>query len=248
NMSKTLLPALLPGIWLFLSGIPSISRAESIKLLVQEFPPFTFTDLKTEEITGVLTDKVQEIMRRAHEAPSIRSTSLVRAMQATRNDDNTCMFGFRHTQERAPQFLWIGPLIAEDWVLFGRKSDTHNFKTPEEAKPYSIGSYKNSATGLEMAGLGYNMQFAREDQDNPRLLFNNRIDFWIAPEIHGMLIAQQQGYANDIKRIVKYKSIDMHMLCNLHMDKHRIELFNKLNRDIDSDGTMTKILHKYGIR
>jgi len=38
------------------------------------------------------------------------------------------------------------------------------------------------------------------------------------------------------------------MLCNINIDKQRIELFNKLNKELDNDGSTDKLLKKYGIR
>ena len=79
-------------------------------------------------------------------------------------------------------------------------------------------------------------------------MVNKRLDYWIVSELHGMYIAEQQGVAKDIATAIKYKTIELNMLCNIHMDKQRIELFNKLNKAIDADGTMGKILRKNGIK
>jgi polar amino acid transport system substrate-binding protein len=229
------------------TAVPS-AQAAGIKLIIQEFAPFTHTDPRSGEITGFLTDKVEEIMKRAGESYSITSTSLARGMAATTNEDNTCLFGFRRTPERESAFKWVGPLTADTWVLYARKGDSRSLKTFEDAKPYSIGSYRNAATGLQLAEQGYRVQFAGQDEDNPRLLVNGRLDYWIVSELHGMYQAQQQGYWNEISKAIKYKSMDLYMLCNARMDKQRIDNFNAINKELDHDGTMEKLLHKYGVK
>ncbi|MFZ6754947.1 substrate-binding periplasmic protein [Undibacterium sp. Dicai25W] len=228
--------------------IPALAQAESIKLVIQEFAPFTYTDPKTGEIKGFLVDKVIEIMKRAGETPSVTSTSLARGLNATMNEENTCLFGFRRTPERESFYKWVGPLTTDNWVLYTRKDDTRVLKHVEDAKPYAIGSYRNAATGIQLTEQGYHIVFAGEDEENPRLLINKRIDYWIVSELHGMYIAAQQGFAKDIVPAIKYKNIELNMLCNVHMDKQRIELFNKINKNIDNDGTMDKILRKNGIK
>jgi len=228
--------------------VPAISHAETIKLLIQEFAPFTHTDIKTGEIQGALTEKVQEILKRAGDNYNIGSTSLARGLQSTLNDDNTCLFGFRRTPERENSFKWVGPLVTDNWVLYGRKTDNRLLKNFEDAKPYSIGSYKNAATGLQLHEQGYKIEFSNQDEDNPRLLVNGRLDYWIVSESHGMVIAQQQGFGHEIARAIKWKSIELNMLCNVRMDKQRIELYNKINKELDNDGTMEKIMRKYGIK
>ncbi len=231
-----------------LTFLPLVAQAESIRLIVQEYAPFTHTDFQSTAIHGFVTDKVAEIMRRADETYTITSTSLARGYQAALNEENTCLFAFRRTPDREKYFKWVGPLATDTWVLYGRKNDTRVLKSLEDAKPYAIGSYKNAATGLDLQEQGYRIQFAGQDDDNPRLLLNGRLDYWIVSELHGMFLAQQQGYWNDIGKALKYRSIDLYMLCNAKMDKQRIDHFNQLNNDIDHDGTMEKLVHKYGIK
>ncbi|MFZ6655054.1 substrate-binding periplasmic protein [Undibacterium sp. TJN19] len=231
-----------------LAALPALAHAENMKLLIQEFAPFTHTDPKTGEIQGALTEKMLEIVRRAGDTSTISSTSLARGLHAALNEDNTCLFGFRRTPDRENFYKWVGPLVNDNWVLYGRKNDGRVLKNFEDAKPYSIGSYKNAATGLQLSEQGYKIEFASQDEDNPRLLVNNRLHYWIVSESHGMAIAQQQGFGNDIVRAVKYKSIELNMLCNIRMDKQRIDLYNKINKDLDNDGTMEKIMRKYGIK
>jgi len=228
--------------------LPALASAESIKLVIQEYPPFSYTDPKTTEIRGFLVDKVMEIMKRAGETPNITSTSLARGLNATMTEENTCLFGFRRTPERENAYRWVGPLTTDAWILYGRKDDTRLLKHVEDAKPYAIGSYRNAATGIQLTELGYHIVFAGEDEENPRLLINKRLDYWIVSQLHGMYIAEQQGFAKEITPAIKYKNIELNMLCNVHMNKQRIDLFNKINKNIDNDGTMDKILRKNGLK
>jgi polar amino acid transport system substrate-binding protein len=102
-------------------------------LLIQEYAPFSYTEAKTGEIRGFVTDKIIEIMKRAGETADISSTSLARGLNATLNDDNTCLFAFRRTPERENLFKWVGPLTNDNWVLYGRKNDSRvlkNLKMP----------------------------------------------------------------------------------------------------------------------
>ncbi|GGC95058.1 substrate-binding periplasmic protein [Undibacterium terreum] len=229
-------------------GAPVLAQAEDIKLYIQEFAPFTHTDYQSTEIHGFVTDKVVEIMKRANESYTITSTSLARGYQAALTEDNSCLFAFRRTPDREKYFKWVGPVATDNWVLYGRKNDTRMLKSLEDAKSYNIGSYKNAATGLYLQEQGYKIQFASQDDDNPRLLVNGRLDYWIVSELHGMFLAQQQGYWNDISKAVKYRSIDLYMLCNAKMDKQRIDNFNQLNADLDRDGTAEKLMRKYGVK
>ena len=228
--------------------LPGIGKAESIKLVIQEFPPFSYTETTSAEIHGFLVDKVLEIMKRAGETPSLSSTSLARGLNATLSAENTCLFGLRRTPERENLYKWVGPLTTDTWILYARKEDQRVLKRFDDAKPFAIGSYRNAATGLQLAEQGYHIVFVGEDEENPRLLINKRLDYWIVSELHGMYIAEQQGFGKQIVPAIKYKNIELNMLCNLHMDQQRIDLFNKINKILDNDGTMDKILRKNGLK
>jgi hypothetical protein len=51
-----------------------------MRLLIQEYAPFSYTRKKTGEIRGFVTDKIMEIMKRA-ETTDISSTSLARGAE-----------------------------------------------------------------------------------------------------------------------------------------------------------------------
>ncbi len=231
----------------YLVLLPAFARAENIQLIIQEFAPYGYTNPKTKEIQGYLTEKVQEMIKRTGATSSISSTSLARGLRATKTETNTCLLNLRRTPDRENLFAWVGPLTTTDWVLYGKNSDDHILKTIEDAKPFRIGSYKGSATGIELAEQGYKIEFAASDDENPNLLTINRIDYWIVAEHRGMYIAQEQGYGGDISRVAKYKSMELYMLCNKNMSKKKLDQLNRINKEIENDGTMQKILRKYGI-
>lgn len=233
-------------LFLLLSSLASpLVWAGQLRLYLQEFTPFTYTDNKNSTFHGILTDKVAEIMKRAGLTYQFNSTSLARGLHAIQNDEQACLFGFRRTPERESQYSWVGPLISDNWVLYGKKSQHPPIKTFEESKAYLVGSYKNAATGLQLAEQGYRINFASQDSDNPRLLTLGRIDFWIVSELHGLTLAQQQNLDQDIVKVLKYRHIDLYMLCHQKFDKAQIDLFNKINKDVDNDGTMDKLIRKY---
>jgi hypothetical protein len=73
-------------------------------------------------------------------------------------------------------------------------------------------------------------------QQTHRLLGGFRITWYV--------VGTTTGFANDIVRAARYKNIELNMLCNIRMDKQRIDLFNKINRDLENDGTMEKLMRK----
>jgi polar amino acid transport system substrate-binding protein len=113
--------------------LPAAVRAENIQLIIQEFAPYGYTNPKTKEIQGYLTEKVQEIIKRAGTTSSITSTSLARGLQTTITEANTCLLNLRRTPDRENLYAWVGPLTTTEWVLYGRNSDERILKSIEDA-------------------------------------------------------------------------------------------------------------------
>lgn len=63
-----------------------------------------------------------------------------------------------------------------------------------------------------------------------------------------MYIAPQQGYGADISNVASYQTIDLYMLCSKNISKKKLAQLNRINKEIDDDGTMQKLLRQYGIR
>ena len=62
-----------------------------------------------------------------------------------------------------------------------------------------------------------------------------------------MYIVQQQGYGADINNVAKYKTIDLCMICSKNISKKKLAQLNRIDKEIDDNGTMQKLLIQYGI-
>ncbi len=131
------------GLACILTTQPNLLKAEN--LVTEDYPPFNIVNPKTGEVTGMSTEKVQELMKRADEKYTIAAYPWSRAVQMAQNNPETCVFSTSRTPGRETLYKWVGPLVRNNWTIFARADDTRRPKTLEDLRTYVIGGYRNDA-------------------------------------------------------------------------------------------------------
>ncbi|MCU6434395.1 ABC transporter substrate-binding protein [Undibacterium sp. Jales W-56] len=220
-------------------------RSPTLNLTTEDYPPFNMIAPKTGVISGISTEKVVELMRRAGETYVIAGYPWARAFQMGLKEENTCVFSTTRTPEREAKFKWVGPLVKNNWFIFARANDPRAPKTLEELRPYIVGGYRNDAVAEFLAARGFKIELANKDSDNPRKLLHNRFDFWATGELLGIAILKQQGLSEQIVPLFEFHQTELYLACNLGMEQSRIDRFSQILREMEKDGTAAAIEHKY---
>jgi len=231
---------------LFLCQLASSGSALKAETLVTEDnPPFNIVNIKTGEITGISTEKIQELMKRADEKYTIGAYPWSRAVQMTQNNPDTCAFSTTRTPGRENLYKWVGPLIKNNWVIFARADDTRRPKNIDDLRTFVIGSYRNDAKAEYFSLKGIETDLANNDSDNPRKLLAGRFDFWVSGELHGMELLKQQGLTKMIVPLFTFNQVDMYLACNLNIAQEKVDKWNQILKNMDKDGTSSAIEKKY---
>jgi polar amino acid transport system substrate-binding protein len=232
--------------WLGIIGIwPVLAAAGAISLVTEDYPPFNFVNAKSGEISGISTEKVQELMRRAGEKFTLAAYPWARSVQMAQNNPDTCVYSTSRTPGREALYKWIGPLVRNNWTVYARADDTRRPHSLEDLRPYVIGGYRNDAISEFFSLKGFNTELANADADNPRKLLYGRFDFWATGELLGAEILRQQGLSKMIVPLFSFNQVDMYLACYLGMDAARVERLNQLLREMEKDGTNAAIEKKY---
>jgi polar amino acid transport system substrate-binding protein len=222
------------------------AQAAALHLVTEDYPPYNMVDAKTRAITGISTDKVAEIMRRAGESYSLAAYPWSRAFHMGQSDADTCVFSTARTPQREKLFRWVGPLVSRyTWVIFGRADDSRRPQSLEELRPFVIGAYRKGAAAEFLAAKGFNTDLANYDSDNPRKLLYGRFDFWAAGKSHGQAILQNQGLSAQVLPLFEFHRGEMYLACQRSMDEERVERYNRILREMEKDGTAAAIERKY---
>ncbi|MFZ6744013.1 substrate-binding periplasmic protein [Undibacterium sp. JH2W] len=214
-------------------------------LVTEDYPPFNIVNPKTGEVTGISTEKVQELMRRAGEKYSITAYPWARSIQMAQNNPDTCVFSTSRTPGREQLYKWVGPLVKNNWVIFARADDTRHPKSLEDLRIYVIGSYRNDAIAEYFSLKGFNTELASTDADNPRKMLAGRFDFWASGELLGWEILKQQGLTKMVIQLFTFNQTEMYLACNTSMSQAKIDKWNQILKEMEKDGTSTAIEKKY---
>ncbi|MFZ6778080.1 substrate-binding periplasmic protein [Undibacterium sp. Ji83W] len=236
----------IPRLCVFVLSTVLISPVHAQEILVTEdYPPFNIVNPKTGEVTGLSTEKVQELMRRAGEKYSITAYPWARSIQMAQNNPETCVFSTSRTPGREQLYKWVGPLVKNNWVIFARADDTRHPKTLEDLRVYVIGSYRNDAIAEYFSLKGFNTELASTDADNPRKMLAGRFDFWASGELLGWEILKQQGLSKMIVQLFTFNQTEMYLACNTTMSQAKIDRWNQILKEMDKDGTNAAIEKRY---
>lgn len=202
--------------------------AADIRLVTEEYPPFNMT--YNGKITGLATELVEATFQKAGISYSLELLPWARAYSMAETTPGTCVYSTTETPERKDKFLWVGPLVSNDWVLMGRAEGGPSVSKLEDAKSHTIGGYNGDAIAVFLEQQGYKVELSPRDDLNPAKLANGRIDFWATGSESGPYLAQQMG-VKGLKTVTSFKSTVMSLACNKGTDP---AIIAKLRTSLDA--------------
>jgi polar amino acid transport system substrate-binding protein len=214
--------------------------AENLILTTEESPPFNMTI--SGKITGAATDAVEEISKRSGVGIKISMLPWERAYDMAQKDPNTCVYSTTRTPAREAIFKWVGPLVANKWVLYA-KADAKPVGSIEETKSAKIAGYRGDAIANFLKEGGYKVEETTNDSQNPEKLVAGRVDYWATTEVRGALLVKEKKITG-IKPILTFKEVQLYLACGKSVADDTIKKMNDAVAAMTSDGTLAKFVKK----
>jgi polar amino acid transport system substrate-binding protein len=214
--------------------------------------PFTFLDTKTNSIQGVMVDLIQAIAKDQGFTVEIQGmpfNTLIPSLQTSKIDIISCALGI--TPQRAEVVDFSSPVYTygEGVVVSGK--DTNEYKSYDEFKGELVGVQVGTVwqEPLKKTGIFKEVRAYDSMADAIRDVSLGRIKaaFGDYP-----IVAYQisQGVHKDVRLVKGIKpllTVDIGMAVRKG-DKANLEKLNKSLAKLKADGTMDKILSKYGLK
>ena len=221
------------------ASIATTSIADtSLTLLTEEYPPYNYTE--NGEIVGSATELVQEAMAAAGVSYTIESLPWARAFSTAQKQPETCVFTTNITDKRRPLFKWISPLLANQMVLVARADNPVSISSLEDARSYSIGTYKDDVAETHMKDAGMNIVSTSKEELNIKKLKAGRIDLWVT-------FRERLSLLND-PELVEVFMVDetvAGVACNLSVDDATIARIQGSRDTLIASGRAAEISAKY---
>ncbi|WP_199102096.1 ABC transporter substrate-binding protein [Aquitalea sp. ASV11] len=219
------------------------TAAPPLRILTEDYPPFNMMG-SGGRISGLSTDIVQELFKRAGTSYGIELLPWIRAFNLTVLETNTCLYSTTRNDAREHQFKWIGPLVENPWVLYARADNHHAILALEDVRRFKIGGYAGDATSQFLIDRGFDVDLANSDQLNVRKLLAGRIDFWATGKYLGAsLLAREK--VSQLKPVLTFNTTLLYLACNPAMPDSQVQALNELLRSMQRDGTLARLNAKY---
>ena len=222
--------------------------ASALTLLTEENPPLNYTE--NNQITGMGTDVVREISRRAHVPIKIEVMVWADAYKRVQIDKETCLYSTARLPNRELVFKWVGPIAVNKWGLFAKSGFSQPIKTLADVRPYRIGGVTRDAKTEYLKQNGVTNIFEVDDDklNPPKLTLNRkepqRIDLWITSVARAKEIAAQ-AKVPDVKLVFLVREMDSYLACNPRTSDATLKALSAALSEMKKDGTYRKIMDRY---
>jgi len=176
-------------------GMASLARAETLKVLTEEFPPYNYTE--NGAITGFSTEVVQAVLKEVKLQGEFQSMPWARAYETAQNTDNVLIYSIGRNPQREKLFKWVGVIAPTQYYLFSLPQRKLKFERLDQAKPYQIATVNEDVGEQFLMARGFvkgkNLQSSVKYELNYEKLKWGRVDLWIMTELVAVYLARQAG-------------------------------------------------------
>jgi len=154
--------------------------AHALELGTADDPPHNM-QTKDGTVIGLVTEKVEEAMRRTRTPYHIEFLPWARALTYAQERAQHCVFSAARTPEREALFKWVGPLAQIDWVLYAL-AEQKKPASLQELRHELIGGGVKNVTADWLARQGYRVDYSVSEDANIQKLLHGRVKYWASSD------------------------------------------------------------------
>ncbi|MRI35407.1 amino acid ABC transporter substrate-binding protein [Endozoicomonas sp. OPT23] len=225
----------------------SAVASDKLKLMTENYPPFNYSTegknfAREDGIEGVSVEIVQNMMERSGVDYSMTlRTPWNRIYEQVKNKKGFGVFSTTLTEEREPEFKWVGPLVSDNWIILKKTGSPIRINKLDDLKNYRIGGYKGDATTEYLLANGVDVDQTTLNTRNPKKLAADRIDLWVSSELSSPYLAKMAGVSRG-EEVFRYKSVDYYLALNKEISDETVHKLQAALDAMKADGTLEGIL------
>ena len=222
--------------------------AQKVTVVTEEYPPYNYLDA-SKKITGISSDVVEEVLKRAKLDYQLGIYPWARAYQMAQDGPNVLIYSIGRSDKREALFKWVDVIAPYDVYLYRLKSRNDvNVTDLASAKTYKIGGVREDVRAQFLEKEGAKLDIATDDSTNVKKLAAGRIDLMPIDEMGMVALYKREGL--DPASVVKTIKLDA-LSAGLYMAFSKQTPDEVVNRskaalaEMRKDGTLEKIKAKY---
>lgn len=220
----------------------------AVTFLTEENPPFSF--IEKGKLAGSSAEIVLDMAARAGVPAKAEVLPWDKAYVRAQGERETCLFSTARFENREKLFLWVGPIGANPWAIYGKTDFAVPIRSVKELSPYRIGTLVRDPKNDFLRENGVTeLRAARVDAQNPpRLLLPrehpDHIDLWFTDLYAGRDVAKAEK-VTDIKVVFIANEQPLYLACNPQLDRRTVKSLADALDSMKADGTFKRIVADY---
>lgn len=232
-------------LWTVLAVVPGLGAgAETLRLVAEEMAPLNMAGPGEGGVIGIATEVIGTALARSRISHTVSLQPWTQAYDMALRQRDTCVYSTSRTEERIPHFKWIGPVVHDRWVLFGR-IDGPAPVTLDDVHGSSIGGHYAGALTAYLESLGFTIDKRNDYHSNMVLVAEHRLDYAVAGLVAGAYAISRDKDLADIVPVLAIKDNDLYLACNRSVPDRVVDRLNAALTRMNADGTTAAILRRY---
>jgi polar amino acid transport system substrate-binding protein len=219
------------------------ANGQGLRLLTEDYPPFSML-ASDGSVSGLSSDLVREMFKRAGVAYRIELQPWLRAYNSARQDGHTCIYSTTWTVARAHQFKWIGPLASNPWVLYAGPASPKPITVLEDVRNFRIGGYGGDAEADYLQQQGFKVELVPSDKLNARKLLAGHIDFWATSQFRGNELVRRENLPQ-LRPVLAFSTAVLYLACNPLVEDVTIGRLSRALQEMRQDGFFERTTAHY---
>lgn len=224
-------------------------QAETFQLMTENFPPLNMSSngasyARNDRVSGFATDIIRRLFEKTgHEVKFTLVSQWDEAYGTALNKKGYGVYSTLRSRERESQFLWVGPLYHEDWVLFTSADRSVSISDLNKAKAFRVGSYVFDGITDHLVQNGIQIIPARNDAVNAIKLKSNAIDLWASSSLTGPYVAA--NFNIPVKPVLTFNRSNLWLAMNIDTPSKIIDELNKALKQMHDSGEVQTMINVY---
>ena len=235
------------GLLLFiaLAALPaSGAEPETLHLVTEDIAPINMAGPNVGEVRGIATEVIEKALAEYKIPYTISIESWPRAYDMALHGHNTCVYSTSRSEDRAPLFKWVGPVIRDRWVLFGR-IDGPAPASLDDVRGHAIGGHYNGAATLYLKERGFSIDEESDFHASMNRVVARQLDYAVSGLLVGAYAISHDKDLDDIVPVLAFKDSILYLACNKSVPDHVVEQLNASVARMVADGTVAAITRRY---
>lgn len=238
--------------WVALTLATGTAFAQKVAVVTEEMAPYNFVDEKDQSVTGLSTELVHEILKRAQVDYQIKIFPWARAYRTAQEAPNVAIYSIGRNDEREKLFKWVGVIVNREVFLYKLKGRPDiKASSLQDLKPYKLGGIRDGARTMYLRKEGLAVEEATDDASNIKKLQSRRIDAFPIDEPNLVYLSQKNGVDfESMERLIKLEKMSggLYLAFSLDTADDTVDKCRVALDEMVKDGTLQKITARWLVK